>query len=137
MSYLARVGKRLAQRANPYMLDQDLELVVVQVGDRDRDGNPTTREVSVVWGGKGSLLPNLPRYERSAVAQPTIGVEERRVVYYAYVPFDAPVKTPGVALRYNGEIYEMVKDALPVGGEQGEGGNPAVWRMDLGAPFSA
>lgn len=137
MSYLARVGKRLVQQANPYMYDQDLELVVVTTGGRDRNGDPTTRSTTVVWSGKGALLPNLPRYERSAVAMPILGVEERRVVYYAYVPSDALVKTPGVALRYNGEIYELVKDALPIGGEQGTGGSPAGWRLDLGAPFSA
>ena len=135
VSYLARIGKHLAQRANPAMMDQDIELIVVSVGARDRDGNPTTRSIQVVWTGKGALLPNLPRYERSAVAQPTIGVEERRVVYYAYVPHDAPVKTPGMAVRYNDEVYEVVKDALPVGGEQREGGSPSVWRLDLGAPF--
>ena len=137
MSLLVRVGKRLAQQANPYMFDQDMELVVVTVGGRDRNGNPTSRETAVIWRGKGSLLPNLPRYERSAVAMPTIGVEERRVVYYAYVPHDAPVKTPGMAVRYDGRIYELVKDALPVGGEQNEGGSPSTWRLDLGAPFTA
>ena len=137
VSLLARVGKRLAQQANPYLYDQDLELVVVTVGARDRDGNPTTRTTEVLWAGKGVLLPNLPRYERSAVAQPIIGVEERRVVYYAYLPPEAPVNTPGMAVRYNGQIYESVKDVLPVGGEQGTGGDPACWRLDLGAPFTA
>jgi hypothetical protein len=132
---LARIGKRLAQQANPYMYDQDLELVVVTVGGRDRNGDPTVRSVASVWKGKGALLPNLPRYERSAVAMPILGVEERRVVYYGYLPFDAPVNTPGVAVRYNGQIYELVKSALPIGGEQGEGGGPAGWRMDLGEPF--
>ena len=136
MSLLVRAGKKLAQRANPYMFDQDIELVVVTIGGRDRNGDPTTRTIEVIWSGKGSLLPNLPRYERSAVALPTIGIEERRVVYYAYIPFNAPVQTPGAAVRYDGNIYETVKEALPVGGQQGAGGNPACWRMDLGAPLS-
>ena len=137
MSYLVRVGKRLAHRANPYMLDQNVELVVVSVSGRDRNGDPTIRSVRVVWSGKASLLPNLPRYERSAVAQPTIGVEERRVVYYAYLPHAAPVSVAGAAVRYNDQIYELLKSPLPVGGEQGDGGSPAVWRLDLGAPFAA
>jgi hypothetical protein len=136
MSYLVKVGKRLAHRANPYMFDQNIELVIARVGAKDRNGDPTTRSIEVIWSGKGSLLPNLPRYERSAVAQAMIGIEERRVVYYAYVPYVAPAQTPGVALRFNGRIYELVKDALPVGGEQGSGGQPAVWRMDLGAPLT-
>jgi len=137
VSLLATVGKRLLQRAAPYLYDQDLELVVVTLGGRNRNGDATTRTTDVIWFGKGALLPNLPRYERSAVALPTLGVEERRVVYYAYVPSEAPALTPGVALRYNGLIYELVKAALPIGGEQGAGGAPAGWRLDLGAPFSA
>jgi hypothetical protein len=137
VSYLARVGKRLMQQSAPYLYDQDLEIVVVSVGGRDKNGDPTTRTTTVVWEGKGALLPNLPRYERSAVAMPILGVEERRVVYYAYLPYDAPVRTAGMALRYNQQIYELVKDPLPIGGEQNQGGSPAGWRLDLGAPFAA
>jgi hypothetical protein len=135
MSLLIRAGKSLARQANPYLFDQNLELVVARVGGRDKNGDPTTRTIEVVWSGKGTLLPNLPRYERSAVAQPTIGIEERRVVYYGYVPWHAPVQIPGVAVRFRGKIYEFLKDPLPVGGEVGDGGEPAVWRLDMGAPL--
>jgi hypothetical protein len=129
-SFLIEAGKRLLRQHSPSLMDTRVSIVTVnRSGTIDSSGNSTYVKTTV-WTGKGLLVPNLPRYERDAVATPVGGVEERRVVYYLYLPWTAPVSTVGLKIEFNSRVYELIKEPLPVGGE-----TPSVWRLDLGAPL--
>lgn len=129
---LTIAAKELMKKVQGTFFDTPIELVTIDYSSGlDANGDPVTNLVTtVIWSGDAALHPNLPRYERSAVAQEVLGVEERRVVYYAYVPYSAPVLTPGCAVRYNGRVYEPIKEPLPMGGEPA-----STWRLDCGSPL--
>lgn len=128
---LVKIGKQLVGRTLSMVFDTTVELLTIDSATGvDANGDPLPPTTTVVWEGKAAIIPNLPRYERSAVAQPVIGVEERRVVYFVYVPWEAPVTEPGVVVRHGGRVYELIKEPLPMGGSPS-----TLWRLDCGAPL--